>query len=263
VNMLKRSLVALAGIPVLLFIALRPSGTLDLVFTAVVILASLWEFLRMFGVNGAFYTSVSAITALFSIAALKYSFSLMMVYAAMVMMMLVYEALSYKKGGFESLRSIFVSFFGTFYIAYFFSFYLRLKMHSSLGGRWAAALFVLVWIIDSAAYFVGMTLGRKRNILPVSPKKSVAGFLGGLILPAAFYPLLSRFLDISPIGSIILIAVLSLCVQCGDLAESFLKRIAGVKDSGRLLGPHGGVFDRFDSMIFVLPVFYCCALLIS
>ena len=261
--MLKRSLVALAGIPVLLFIAMRASGPLDLVFAALVILMSLWEFLRMFGVTDAFYTSVSAIAALLNSAALKYSFSLMMVYAVMMMILLVYEALSYKKGGFESLRSIFVSFFGTFYIAYFFSFYLRLKMHPFLGGRWAAALFVLVWIIDSSAYFAGMTLGRKRNILPVSPKKSAAGFLGGLILPAAFYPLLSRFLDIGPVGSIILIAVLSLCVQCGDLAESFLKRTAGVKDSGRLLGPHGGVFDRFDSMIFVLPVFYCCALLIS
>jgi phosphatidate cytidylyltransferase len=95
----------------------------------------------------------------------------------------------------------------------------------------------------------------------VSPGKTVAGALGGLILTLVIAPLYVKYLlhplaqlSFTMIGTLIFAATISIAAQLGDLAESLLKREAGVKDSSTLLPGHGGILDRFDSMLFVLPV---------
>jgi phosphatidate cytidylyltransferase len=122
---------------------------------------------------------------------------------------------------------------------------------------------VVTWLADTAAYFVGTHLGRRKLIPSVSPAKTVEGSVGGLVaavvgsaLYAAF--LLEPFAPVAPgpvlaAGIGLLIGVVG---QVGDLAESVLKREAGVKDSGGLLPGHGGVLDRFDGVYFTLPLTY-------
>ena len=122
---------------------------------------------------------------------------------------------------------------------------------------------VVAWLGDSAAYFVGHRWGKRKLIPRVSPGKTVAGALGGLlgaVLGAVLVAVLLvepyAGLVLSPGAAVLVGALVGMVAQLGDLAESLLKREAGVKDSGRLFPGHGGVLDRFDSILFALPVTY-------
>lgn len=132
-----------------------------------------------------------------------------------------------------------------------------------LGLGWVALAFFCTWSADSFAYFAGRAFGKRKLAPKISPGKSVEGFIGGLvgavIVGALWAPVIghSWFL-----GALIGLAV-ALIAPVGDLAESALKRYAGVKDSGKLLPGHGGVLDRFDSSLFVLPVVYYVVLLVG
>ena len=122
---------------------------------------------------------------------------------------------------------------------------------------------LLTWATDTGAYFFGRALGRHKLIPSVSPAKTVEGAIGGVVVAvvaAWLYVmfLLEPFAQLSmvPVGLVVFAIVISVVAQIGDLAESLFKRDAGVKDSSRLLPGHGGILDRFDSLLFVLPVAY-------
>ena len=121
----------------------------------------------------------------------------------------------------------------------------------------------LTWATDTGAYFFGRTFGRHKLIPSVSPAKTVEGALGGVVVAiiAAWLYVLFLLKPLAQLSmlpvSLTLFAILISCVaQTGDLAESLFKRDAGVKDSSKLLPGHGGILDRFDSLLFVLPVAY-------
>lgn len=130
------------------------------------------------------------------------------------------------------------------------------------GGTALAMLpILLTWATDVGAYAFGRMLGKRKLIPSVSPGKTVAGAVGGLVLSVVIALLYVRWLlqplaqlTLSVAATIVLGSVVSVVAQIGDLFESLLKREAGVKDSSTLLPGHGGVLDRFDSMLFVLPV---------
>jgi phosphatidate cytidylyltransferase len=123
-----------------------------------------------------------------------------------------------------------------------------------------ALLFLLlcVWVCDSAAYYVGSTLGRHKLAPEISPNKTVEGAVGG-ISGAAGASVVLKILGLVPwsitfaLGAGLCIALLA---QVGDLAESMIKRDAGVKDSGSLIPGHGGMMDRIDALLFTVPVFF-------
>ena len=121
------------------------------------------------------------------------------------------------------------------------------------------------WMTDIFAYFVGVKFGKHKMSPNISPKKSVEGAIGGIIgcvllnvalcaVFRAYFPGKSPFM--SYIAAVPLSAVLSVTGMLGDLSASVIKRNFGVKDYGNILPGHGGVMDRFDSVIFVLPVLY-------
>ncbi|MFN8667306.1 MAG: phosphatidate cytidylyltransferase [Gemmatimonadaceae bacterium] len=122
---------------------------------------------------------------------------------------------------------------------------------------------ILTWASDIGAYFVGRALGKAKLIPSVSPGKTRAGAIGALVitmLAAYAYNLyvLRPYsqLALAPWTALVFGLVISGAAQVGDLAESLLKREAGVKDSSQLLPGHGGILDRLDSLYFVLPVAY-------
>ncbi len=115
------------------------------------------------------------------------------------------------------------------------------------------SLFVFIWINDTGAYLVGMTIGKHRLFERISPKKSWEGFFGGLVLSvlsslifAHFYPEISSLHWMGIALSIVILGTF------GDLSESLMKRTLNVKDSGNSLPGHGGFLDRFDSLLFAI-----------
>jgi phosphatidate cytidylyltransferase len=126
------------------------------------------------------------------------------------------------------------------------------------GGGMMVALLVTIWVCDSAAYFGGRAMGRNKLFPRVSPNKTVEGAIWGavtaLVIMAAAQKLALDFMSMT--DALIIGAIVGVGGQLGDLVESLLKRDAGVKDSSSLLPGHGGVFDRFDSLIFVSPAVF-------
>ena len=118
-------------------------------------------------------------------------------------------------------------------------------------------IFSLIWINDTFAYLVGKNFGKNKLFERISPKKTIEGFLGGLIFSAAGGYLVHFYTNLLDVYSWIGLAIiLSIFGTLGDLIQSKFKRQAGVKDSGRLMPGHGGLLDRLDSIIFASPFVY-------
>ena len=109
------------------------------------------------------------------------------------------------------------------------------------------AIFVCIWVNDTGAYLAGSTLGKHKLFPSVSPKKSWEGFIGGLIASTVAAGLILGW-ELSYYGVLI-----SIVATWRDLFESMIKRSVGVKDSGNIIPGHGGILDRIDSLLFVLP----------
>ncbi len=125
-------------------------------------------------------------------------------------------------------------------------------------------LFILIWTNDTFAFFVGKSIGKHKLFERISPKKTIEGFIGGIVF-AVFAGYLISKLYIKPNPdfsntSILIWTIIALIVgvfgTIGDLIESKFKRIAQVKDSGKIMPGHGGILDRLDSVIFVAPIVY-------
>ncbi|MEA2545619.1 MAG: phosphatidate cytidylyltransferase [Chloroflexota bacterium] len=165
----------------------------------------------------------------------------------------------------EGLPTWFATVFGAIY-ASFLGFVIRLGHEApalpagaplaGLGAErgWIVLLVLGVWAYDTGAYFVGKRFGRRRFLAHISPSKTYAGLIGGIVAATVVVGAVLNGLGQPPVGALVLGPLLSLAAQAGDLAESMLKRAAGAKDSGRLIPGHGGILDRVDSFLFAAPV---------
>jgi phosphatidate cytidylyltransferase len=158
---------------------------------------------------------------------------------------------------------IWLSFFGFFYVSVMLSFIYKIRMVDEYGQYLVWLVFVCSWVCDTSAYCVGMLLGKHKLAPKLSPKKSVEGSIGGIagsaIVGAVYgYALRNNIQTaVSPMVLFALIgAVGAVISQIGDLAASAIKRNYDIKDYGTLIPGHGGILDRFDSVIFTAPVIY-------
>lgn len=152
-----------------------------------------------------------------------------------------------------------VLFVGALYSSYAFRMLLDLRDHTH-GFGWVLLVFIAIWSTDTGAYFVGRAIGGRKLLPDVSPKKTVSGAIGGILFATVITAVVGMLL-IPGIGSrywllALLGFVISIAGEAGDLVESGLKRHYEVKDSGWLLPGHGGMLDRFDSLLLAAPIAY-------
>ncbi len=127
------------------------------------------------------------------------------------------------------------------------------------GAFWLTMLVVIVAGSDTGAYYAGRTWGRRKLFPQISPKKTVAGGIGGIIVGIVAAEIVNFLFSaqVNPVTLLFAAGLLIIVGIVGDLAESMIKRSVGVKDSGSILFGHGGLLDRIDSLLLTAPVLYC------
>ncbi|GEK57424.1 phosphatidate cytidylyltransferase [Marinococcus halophilus] len=175
---------------------------------------------------------------------------LTMILGLLALTVVTKNSFTFDEAGFVILSSV--------YIGYGFHSLIMIRQLPDIGLAVVILILFLIWATDSGAYFIGKNFGRHRPWPEISPKKTIEGFVGGLVAAfvvgfifEAVYPVFHSYLIMSAF-----IVVTSIFGQLGDLVESALKRHYAVKDSGNILPGHGGILDRFDSLIFVMPLLH-------
>ncbi len=181
---------------------------------------------------------------------------------AAVLAMLSCYLLVHKKMAIEKLYySVAVTVFLSYALN---SIYTTYKLSDRHGIAYVLLILCGAWIADSAAYFVGTFLGKRKLCPDISPKKTIEGFIGGVIINGlfmiAFNLVYVKFFavgcSVNYFSSFFLGIICALIGTVGDLSASLIKRQCGIKDFGKLMPGHGGFMDRFDSVLFVAPFMY-------
>ncbi len=164
-------------------------------------------------------------------------------------------------------RQVMTAFFCAFYPSVLFSYiYLTRQLEHGVYLVWL--IFISSWICDTCAYLTGMAFGKHKLAPVLSPKKSVEGAVGGVLGSAAVGAVFAAVFLVPATGRTSVIAFLAVIgaagaviSQAGDLAASAIKRDHGIKDYGKIIPGHGGIMDRFDSVLFTAPVIYYLSIL--
>jgi len=135
--------------------------------------------------------------------------------------------------------------------------------------RWIVWLLAIVWTADSAAYLVGRTIGRRKLAPVLSPRKSLEGFIGGILVAGVVGALIAGPLftlgtpeEVRPLWGLVWGLIIATAAEAGDLLESLFKRVAGAESASNLIPGHGGVLDRIDSLLLAAPVTLIAALIL-
>lgn len=185
------------------------------------------------------------------------SYGLMAVLVSLILVMFVY-VFTYPK---YHANQVMAAFFGVVYVAVMLSFILMTR--NLPDGKFIVWLiFLCSWGCDTCAYCVGMLIGKHKMAPVLSPKKSVEGGVGGAVGAALLGVIYAAATQGPMVEYAVICGIGALISMVGDLAASAIKRNQGIKDYGKLIPGHGGILDRFDSVIFTAPVIYYLAKII-
>ncbi|MEO5970410.1 MAG: phosphatidate cytidylyltransferase [Bdellovibrionia bacterium] len=162
------------------------------------------------------------------------------------------------------IRELMYSLFGLVYLCFIPLYFSRIY-ESAHGVEWVVLFLLIVFAGDTGAYFAGMKYGKHKLYPAISPKKTVEGAIGGIV-SGVFITLFAKLVFFKSLhwsGILFFPIFVGPVAQIGDLCESFLKRSFDRKDSGSILPGHGGFLDRFDGVVFSLPVMYACIQLLG
>ena len=271
-DLAKRIISALVAAPVAL-IMIYLGGLPLATFLAAVSAGCAWEFYRIAAAGGVEPLDPVGIPLAGAVPLAVYAAGIGLyrpsLVVAAVAMLIILAAVIWTRGPQRRpLGAASLTVMGILYTGGLLSFGYALREHPyAVGDRAGTALvafpLVLTWASDIGAFFVGRAVGGPKLIPSVSPGKTIFGALGGLATTVLVSWLYVRFalrpvalLTMTIPATILFGALISVAAQVGDLAESLLKREANVKDSSHLIPGHGGLLDRLDSLLFVLPVAY-------
>ena len=258
-----RIIVAVIGIPAIIFVSLF-GKILFLVFAALLGLLGYYEFSRM-ARNRKYYSNkligLISVAAVISNAYFHY-IDLHVLVILIISALLIFELFRNRESAIANLGTTLV---GIFYIGLFSAslvdlreFYKESAFTYGQGGYLIISILASIWICDSAAYFIGTAFGNNKILPRVSPNKSwegsFAGFIFAIIVMLACKPIIADFLEWR--DAIVIGLIIGTFGQAGDFIESLLKRDSHVKDSSSIIPGHGGVLDRFDSLLFTAPLVY-------
>ena len=261
-DLTKRVIVAFFGIP-LLISATYLGGWYFFAIIILVSTVSLWEFYAIQRNKNIFpQRFIGIIAGILILTGVQTDAWHLTGIFVLIIMMLILGTEMFRTHKSVSIN-IGVTLLGIIYIPFFLAAFLYLRTHldnllpsvSQAGFKFIMMIFVSIWICDTFAYAFGRMLGKHKLFEKVSPNKTMEGGIAGIIGSLLVLGLVKQ-MDILPLswmqtaGIGILIGIVG---QAGDLVESWFKRDAGVKDSSNLLPGHGGMLDRFDSIIFVSP----------
>ena len=264
--MFTRIISALVGVPLIaLFLIVR--GNYLYMFVGVLSLVGMYEYYKAIKTTGV--KTMNYIGFIFCIA----FYMLQLIYpgveifsklmAIMLLTLFTYEIFTRKSG----INGIVHTIFGFVYVAFLMSHILLINnLENAAILVWLP--FLTAWFADSAAYFTGISIGKHKLSPMISPKKTNEGALGGIIgcslLTTVYGVFISNYNSSIGIYNFILIGLLcGVFSPLGDLAASYIKRFAKIKDFGKLIPGHGGVLDRFDSILFTMPIVYYYFLLVQ
>jgi len=254
-NLLKRILIAIVGIPIILFLFWKGAYWM-MAFLLPANLIANWEMKNILKIKGiSWLKSRVLLNSLFFLILCYFPdfsvLSLMVAYIVLISVELFHNRLE------NSIKTTSMSILPFIYPTIFFSYMFRLRQDFVEGAWYITLLLILIWVTDTFAYFIGMTLGKHRGWIKASPRKSLEGFLGGFIFAMITASIMSVFIDVIPIRQLLLAGISAgVFGQLGDLLESILKRDAAIKDSSSIIPGHGGILDRFDSILIAAPMFY-------
>lgn len=266
-----RTIFSLVAVPIALYIVFLGGPFLVTLIGSMAGIAA-WEFFRMSRAGGVepLQTPGVAITALIPVAVyadrlevIHVSLRWLPVVAIVLLGMAIWLRGPTRRPGLAVAATLFgIIYAGLFTYAY------SIRYHNYAVGAVAGSVLlalplVITWLTDVGAYLIGRTFGKKKLMPSVSPGKTIVGSLAGLffaVVGAWLYVeyLLEPYAQLSmrPIAVLAFGFLISVAAQTGDLAESLLKREAGVKNSSGLIPGHGGILDRIDSLLFALPAAY-------
>lgn len=251
--MLTRIIGGLALIPLFLFIIV---GGIPLYIAEVAIVCiGLNEFYKAFkskDINPLFI--IGYIFAVYL--GIKNTFNLHIEYTYVIVFILFLIGIGYLLKCKNNILDIAITFLGIFYVAIFLDFIILTINDFEFGKIYVWLIFIISFATDTFAYFTGYLFGRHKLIPKVSPKKTVEGSIGGILGSACLCILFGYIFNLNLFTMAVIGSLGSIVAQCGDLFASSIKRYVGIKDYGKLIPGHGGILDRFDSVILVAPYVY-------
>lgn len=185
-----------------------------------------------------------------------------------IVVMLIYTVVFHSK---TNIIEAVITYFGYFYVCFLIS-HIFLVRDYTYGVYFVWLIFICAWGCDTGAYFTGVAIGKHKLIPSLSPKKTIEGAVGGIVAATLLGFLYSMAINkVFPLNGVnttqlcVITAIIgSILSQIGDLAASAIKRYTKIKDFGKLIPGHGGIIDRFDSVLFTAPaVYYIMFFLIS